>query len=148
MTGEEPVSCAVADLMEVAAGRLDDCFRPETGFAGFGNASRAKPWIAAVNGPALAGSCETALACDIIVVNETVSFGLPEVRRGLIASAGGLYHLPRIPRRTVALELVLTGERLPAKRALALGMVNGGLPGGRAGCGGSDHRRQRAACGP
>ena len=128
LTGAGEVFCAGADLREVAEGRLDDCFRPRSGFAGFVNAERSKPWLAAVNGPAFAGGCEIALACEVIIAAPGAAFALPEVRRGLIASAGGLYRLPRVLPRPVALELILTGQPLSADRALALGMINRIVP--------------------
>lgn len=116
--------CSGADLRDVAAGRLDDLFTPTAGFAGFVNAERRKPWIAAVNGFALAGGCEIALACDMIVAVEEAQFGLPEVTRGLIASAGGVYRLPRALPRPIALEMIATGQPIGAARAFALGLVN------------------------
>jgi enoyl-CoA hydratase len=87
-------------------------------------AVRVKPWIAAVDGLALAGGFELALACDMIVASEDAAFGLPEVTRGMISAAGGLYRLPRALPRAVALELIATGERLTADHAVALGLVN------------------------
>jgi len=117
-----------ADLKEVAAGRLETLWTPGGGFAGFVRAARVKPWIAAVNGLALAGGFELALACDMIVASEDAAFGLPEVTRGMIAAAGGLYRLPRALPRAVALELIATGERLTADRAAALGLVNRVVP--------------------
>jgi enoyl-CoA hydratase/carnithine racemase len=83
-----------------------------------------KPLIAAVEGPALGGGFELALACDLIVAAASATFGLPEVTRGLVAGGGGLIRLPRRVPRNVALELVLTGGRLSASRAEALGLVN------------------------
>lgn len=124
LTGAGPVFCAGADLAEVAAGRLDDCFRPASGFAGFVNSARSKPWIAAVNGPAFAGGFEIALACEMVLAVPDASFALPEVRRGLIASAGGLYRLPRGLPRPIALELILTGQPIEAARAFGLGLIN------------------------
>ena len=85
------VFSAGADLKEVAADHMDRLVRPETGFGGFVHHERQTPWIAAVEGLALAGGCELALACDMIVASEGGAFGLPEVTRGLIAGAGGLY---------------------------------------------------------
>ncbi len=126
------VFCAGADLKEVAQGRIQSLMTPDGGFAGFVHAKRTKPWIAAVEGMALAGGCELALACDLIVATEGGAFGLPEVMRGLMASAGGLYRLPRALPRGVALDLILTAERLPAERAAALGMVSRLAPAGRA----------------
>jgi enoyl-CoA hydratase len=84
----------------------------------------AKPLIAAVEGYALAGGFEAALACDLIVASVTARFGMPEVRRGLAATAGGLLRLPRqIPPR-IAMELVLTGRHIAASRAERLGLIN------------------------
>lgn len=120
--------CAGADLNFVAAGRLDDCFTSGGGFAGFVNAHRSKPWIAAVNGPALAGGFEIVLACDLAIAVETATFGLPEVSRGLIASAGGLYRLPQILPRVLAMELIATGRTLSADRAHAFGVINRIVP--------------------
>lgn len=120
--------CAGADLKEVSQGGLNALMTPDGGFAGFVRARRAKPWIAAVDGFALAGGFEIALACDMIVASEDAAFGLPEVTRGLIAAAGGLFRLPRALPRAVALELIATGGRLPAARALAFGLVNRVVP--------------------
>ena len=117
------VFCAGADLKEVAAGRVETLFTESGGFAGYVHAKRTKPWIAAVEGMALAGGCEIALASDLIVASEGGAFGLPEVLRGLVASAGGLYRLPRAIPRGIAIGLILTAERLPAARAAELGMV-------------------------
>ncbi|MCJ2187615.1 enoyl-CoA hydratase-related protein [Novosphingobium beihaiensis] len=124
------VFSAGADLKEVSAGNLNKLIRPETGFAGFVFHERTKPWIAAVEGLALAGGCELALACDMIVASEGGAFGLPEVLRGLIASAGGLFRLPRALPRAIAIEMILTADRLPSERAAELGMVNHLAPAG------------------
>ena len=126
LTGAEAggVFCAGADLKEVAAGGADALFTERGGFAGFVDAPRSKPWIAAVNGKALAGGCEIVLACDMVVAADTAAFGLPEVTRGLIAAAGGLYRLPRVLPRPLALELILTADTLPAADALRLGWLN------------------------
>ena len=115
---------AGADLKAVSSGNGHLLRTERGGFAGFVTAPRTKPWIAAVNGPALAGGCELALACDLRVAVPESRFGLPEVKRGLIASAGGLYRLPRALPQAVALEMILTGDPIPAERAHALGMVN------------------------
>ena len=123
---------AGADLGEVSRGKLSALWTPRGGFAGFVHARRTKPWIAAVEGLALAGGCEIALACDMIVASEGAAFGLPEVTRGLVASAGGLYRLARAIPRAIAMEMIVTGQRLPAARAAALGLVNELAPDGRA----------------
>jgi enoyl-CoA hydratase len=97
---------------------------PGKGFAGLTEAPPAKPLIAAVDGYALAGGFEIALACDLIVANKDSKFGIPEVKRGLAAAAGGLVRLPRqIPQR-LALELALTGEFVSAQRAYEMGLIN------------------------
>ena len=115
---------AGADLKAVSGGQGNELRTERGGFAGFVHAPKSKPWIAAVNGPALAGGCEIALACDLIVAAPAARFGLPEVKRGLIASAGGLYRLPRALPPAIAREMILTGEPISAERALQLGMVN------------------------
>jgi enoyl-CoA hydratase len=122
------VFCAGADLKEVAAGRGLDLFTARGGFAGFVFSERSKPWIAAVNGKALAGGCELALACELVVASDDAAFGLPEVSRGLIAAAGGLYRLPMALPRNLALELIMTAEPLEARRAFGHGLVNRLVP--------------------
>jgi enoyl-CoA hydratase len=117
------VFCAGADLKEVAAGRAESLFTAN-GFAGFVYADRKKPWIAAVNGKALAGGCEIVLACDLVVASAEASFGLPEVSRGLLAAAGGVFRLPRALPRNIAIELMITADNIDALRAAALGLVN------------------------
>ncbi|MES2902995.1 MAG: enoyl-CoA hydratase-related protein [Pseudomonadota bacterium] len=129
ITGEGDVSfCAGADLNAVAAGELDLLFTPDGGFAAFTHADRAKPWIAAVNGFALAGGCEIALSCDIVIAVENAKFGLPEVKRGLIASAGGLYRLPRALPRSLAFEMIATGDPIDAAKAAHYGLVSQVVP--------------------
>ncbi|RKF21769.1 enoyl-CoA hydratase [Altericroceibacterium spongiae] len=124
------VFSAGADLKEVNAGNLDRLMRPGSGFAGLVYARRTKPWIAAVEGLALAGGCELALACDMIVASEGGAFGLPEVMRGLAAGAGGLYRLPRVLPRAIAIEMIVTADRLSSERAAEFGMVNRVVPAG------------------
>lgn len=119
-----PTFCAGADLAEVAAGRASELSTPEGGFGGFVESRRDKPWIAAVRGSALGGGLEFSLACDLRVVAETTVVGLPEVKRGLIAGAGGIYRLPRQIPRAIALEMIAVGEPITAQRAYALGLVN------------------------
>lgn len=94
------------------------------GFAGLCERSPRKPIIAAVEGYALAGGCELALACDLIVAANNANFGLPEVKRGIVAGSGGMLRLPdRIPYH-IAMEVVLTGDMFPASRAAEYGLVN------------------------
>lgn len=125
--------CAGADLKAISEGRLAEIVGVEPyGFAGLVRGQREKPMVAAVDGPALAGGCEIAIACDLIVAGETACFGLPEVRRGIIAGAGGLQRLPRLIAPQRALEMILTGRTVQAPEALELGLVNEVVPAGRA----------------
>jgi enoyl-CoA hydratase len=90
VTGEGTVFSAGADLKAIAAGQAGELATSKGGFAGIARRERRKPIIAAVDGPALAGGCEIALACDLIVASKAAAFGLPEVKRSLVAAAGGL----------------------------------------------------------
>jgi enoyl-CoA hydratase/carnithine racemase len=129
LTGAGPHAfCAGADLKAIAAGRSHELATEEGGFAGFVYAKRSKPWIAAVQGHALAGGLEITLACDMVVAAETATFGLPEVKRSLIAAAGGLFRLPRALPRAIALEMIATGEAISAARAAQFGLVNRLVP--------------------
>lgn len=83
-----------------------------------------KPVVAAVNGYALGGGCELAMACHLRVAAETAQFGQPEVQLGLIAGYGGTQRLPRLVGRGIATELLLTGDRISAQRAYEVGLVN------------------------
>jgi enoyl-CoA hydratase len=94
------------------------------GFAGITERPPATPVIAAVEGYALAGGFEIALSCDLIVASETAKFGLPEVRRGLVAGAGGLLRLPRRVPYHLAMEIALTGEHVTAQRLHQAGLVS------------------------
>jgi enoyl-CoA hydratase len=118
------------------------------GLAGLTNAAIRKPLIAAVEGYALAGGFEMALACDLIVAAETAKFGLPEVKRGLVANAGGLVRLPRQLPYRVALELVLTGDMVPARALHAHGLINRLAPEGQALAVALELARSIAANGP
>ena len=101
------------------AGGLDGLFVPEAGFGGLtSRRDRPKPIIAAVNGTALGGGLEVALSCHVIVADEKATFGLPEVKVGLVAAAGGLVRLPRVLPRAVAQDMILTGRTLDADEAL------------------------------
>jgi enoyl-CoA hydratase len=124
LTGAPPTFCAGADLKVIQAGRRDELRTPRGGFAGIVARERAKPIIAAVEGQALAGGTEICLACDLIVASRTAQFGIPEVKRGLVAAGGGLFRLPRRLPLGVALELAMTGEPLDADRAYHFGLVN------------------------
>jgi enoyl-CoA hydratase len=97
---------------------------PGRGLAGICEAPPRKPMIAAVEGWALAGGFEIALACDLIVAAENAQFGIPEVKRGLVAAAGGLLRLPRRLPPHVAMEMALTGDPISAADAYRHGLVN------------------------
>jgi enoyl-CoA hydratase len=124
LTHAGTVFSAGADLKAIAAGQAATLQTPRGGFAGLTARSRTKPIIAAVDGPALAGGCEIALACDLIVASTQARFGLPEVKRSLVAAAGGLFRLPRAIPQKVAMEVAITGEPLDAERAHHFGLVN------------------------
>ena len=122
ITGAGGNFCAGMDLKAFANGE-----RPwieGSGFAGMTEAPPRKPLIAAVEGFALAGGFEIALACDLIVASRTARFGLPEARRGLVAAAGGLLRLPRRMPYHLAMEIALTGRQLSAEEGLAHGLLN------------------------
>jgi enoyl-CoA hydratase len=123
------VFCAGMDLRAFAAGgKMIDESRP--GLEVFTDRVYPKPIVAAVNGTAVAGGFELMLACDLAVVAEHARFGLPEVKRGLVAAGGGT-NLPRRVPLALALELALTGETIEAQHALRLGLVNRVVPGDR-----------------
>lgn len=122
LTGAGGSFCAGMDLKRFAAG--EPASVPGRGFGGLTERPPAKPLIAAVEGHALAGGFELVLACDLVVAAKGARFGLPEVKRGLVARGGGLIRLPRLVPRALAMELVLTGDTLTADRAAALGLVN------------------------
>ncbi len=123
--------CAGADLKAISRG--ENIFHPEHpewGFAGFVQHFIDKPVIAAVNGTALGGGTELALASDLVVAQVSARFGLPEVKRGLIAAAGGVFRIvDQLPRK-VAMELLLTGEPISAEEALRWGLINQVVPDG------------------
>ncbi|OZC83395.1 enoyl-CoA hydratase [Rhodococcus sp. 06-418-1B] len=121
------------DLKEAALGiRPTDPRMNRWGFAGITKHSTSKPIIAAVNGAALGGGAEIAMASDVIVASETATFGLPEVRRGIIAGAGGAFRLGKQIPPKIALEVMLTGTALTAEKALKYGLVNKVVPAGNA----------------
>jgi enoyl-CoA hydratase len=122
LTGAGGVFSAGMDLKAFAAG--DTPVIPGRGFAGITRADIKTPLIAAVEGYALGGGTEMALACDMIVAARDATFGQTEVHYGIVPPEGGMVRLPeRIPRN-IALELLLTGDPLPAARAEQLGLVN------------------------
>jgi acetyl-CoA C-acetyltransferase len=129
--------CAGNDLVYSASGA--PMWVPKNGFGGLtSRRDMPKPVIAAVNGYAMGGGCEIALACHLVVADATAQFALSEVRVGLIAAGGGLVRLPRTVPPKVATEMILTGRRITASEALGYGLVNrvteaaGALAGARA----------------
>jgi enoyl-CoA hydratase/carnithine racemase len=119
------------DLKAFAAGEAGDIMGANGGFGGIAQRDFPKPIIAAVNGSALAGGCEIMLSCDLVVAVEEAKFGIPEVKRGLMAAAGALIRLPKRIPPTIAMELALTGDPIDAQRALALGLINRVVPADR-----------------
>jgi enoyl-CoA hydratase len=132
LTGAGTVFCAGADLGVIARGHDREMFTQRGGFGGFVRLPRTKPMIAAVDGPALAGGFELALACDLIVASTNARFGLPEVKRSLVAAAGGLVRLPRILPQQTALRMLLTGDPIDAEIANRHGLVSELVDPGRA----------------
>jgi enoyl-CoA hydratase len=124
LTAEGDVFSAGADLKAINEGRAGELATAKGGFGGIANRARTKPIIAAVDGPALAGGTEIVLSCDLVVASTAASFGIPEVKRSLVAAAGGLFRLPRLLPRNIALELGLTGDPISAERAYHYGLVN------------------------
>src|SRR3954449_7240994 len=125
-TGQErPVFCAGADLKVIASSGDPSTLETERGgFAGYVFRERTKPIVVAVDGLATAGGCEIVLASDIVVATTRSAFALFEVKRNLIADAGGLFRLPRAVGKAVALDVILTAEPLEARRAYDLGLVS------------------------
>lgn len=122
LTGAGGTFCSGMDLKGFLKGEL-----PVAGDRGFGGLTAwtpKKPIIAAVDGYALAGGMELALGCDMIVANVDAKFGIPEIKRGLVAAGGGVVQLPRLLPRPLAMELALTGDPIGARRAFDLGLVN------------------------
>ena len=122
LTGAGKGFCAGMDLKAFVAGERPHV--PGRGFAGIVERAAEKPLIAAIEGFAVAGGLEVALACDLIVAARGARLGIPEVKRSLVAAGGALLRLPRALPRNVAMELALTGDPIDAERAHALGLVN------------------------
>jgi enoyl-CoA hydratase len=122
LTGAGGTFCSGMDLKAFLKGEVPVV--DDRGFAGITVRGPDKPLIAAVEGYALAGGCEIALACDLIVASTEAQFGIPEVKRSLVAAGGGLFRLPLALPAKVALELALTGDPITAQRAYDLGLVN------------------------
>ena len=122
LTGAGGNFCAGMDLKAFLRGEV---VRVEgRGLLGIVMTPPRKPLIAAVEGYALAGGCEAMLACDLAVAARDAKFGIPEVKRGLAAGAGGLLRLPRLLPPRIAMELALTGDIMSAERAAEFGLVN------------------------
>jgi enoyl-CoA hydratase len=128
LTGGPKVFAAGADIADMAnQGPVDQLLRDHTGrwapLAGF-----KKPLIAAVNGYALGGGCEVALMCDLIIAGDNARLGQPEINLGIIPGAGGTQRWPRAAGKYVAMEVMLTGAPVTARRAYELGIVNKVVP--------------------
>ena len=130
LTGAGGTFCAGMDLKAFLSGDLPEI--AGRGLAGITITPPRKPLIAAVEGWALAGGLELVLACDLVVAADGSKFGVPEVKRGLVAAAGGALLLTRRIPFAQAMELLLTGEPITADRAAALGLVNRLVPDGTA----------------
>lgn len=120
--------CSGMDLKEAAQTGPGHGLLPGRGFAGITERRFAKPVIAAVNGAAVAGGFEIALACDIIVAADGAVFGLPEVKRGMFAFAGGVQRLSRRLPRSMAMSMILSGDPVDAQRLYQLGVVSQVVP--------------------
>ncbi|MGV9609923.1 crotonase/enoyl-CoA hydratase family protein [Streptomyces sp. NPDC003631] len=130
LTGTGGTFSAGMDLKAALRGESPNV--PGRGFGGVTEVERTKPLIAAVEGWAMGGGFELALACDLIVAAEGAHFGLPEVKRGLIAAGGGVIRLPRRIPYHLAMEFLLTGEPVSGARAGELGLANRVVPTGQA----------------
>jgi enoyl-CoA hydratase len=122
ITGAGKGFCAGMDLKAFVTG--ESPWVGDRGFAGITQRSASKPLIAAVEGFAVAGGLEVALACDLIVAARGARLGIPEVKRSLVAAGGGLLRLPRVLPRAIAMEMALTGDPITAERGYELGLVN------------------------
>ena len=120
-TGDQAFSAGM-DLKAFITGELP--ITHKGGFGGTASREFVKPLIAAVNGRALAGGLELMLSCDLVVAADHAEFGIPEVKRGLVAAAGAMFRLPQRIPLSLALEMAMTGEPISAQRALELNLVN------------------------
>lgn len=146
LTGAGGTFCSGMDLKAFVRGESPSV--EGRGFAGLTEAPPAKPLIAAVEGYALAGGFETMLACDLVVAADNAKFGLPEVKRGLVAAAGGVYTLPERTHRAIAMEMALTGDLYPTEFVAGHGLINRIVPAGQALEGALELARTIAANGP
>jgi enoyl-CoA hydratase len=146
LTGAGGTFCSGMDLKAFVSGEVP--FVEGRGFAGLTEYRASKPIIAAVEGYALAGGFELAISCDLVVAAADVKFGIPEVKRGLAAAAGGLVKLPKqIPSR-IAMELALTGDFIGSDRAYELGLINRVSESGKALDGAMELAQKISANGP
>jgi enoyl-CoA hydratase len=122
LTGAGKGFCAGMDLKAFVAG--ESPYADDRGFAGITRRAAVKPLIAAIEGFAVAGGLEVALACDLIVAAKGAKLGIPEVKRSLVAAGGAMLRLPRVLPRNLAMELALTGDPITAERGYELGLVN------------------------
>lgn len=122
LTGANGVFSSGMDLKAFVSGELPVV--EGRGLAGFTESPPAKPLIAAVEGYALAGGFEIAISCDLVVAARDAVFGIPEVKRGLVAAGGGLLRLPKQVPQRIAMQMALTGEPVDASRAFELGLIN------------------------
>lgn len=120
--------CSGMDLKEAAESGAGQGLIPGRGFGGLTERRRRKPLVVAVNGAAVAGGFEIVLAADIVIAAEHATLGLPEVKRGLFAFAGGVQRLARAVPRAAALGLILSGDPIPAQRAWELGLLTEVVP--------------------
>ena len=128
LTGGPRVFAAGADIGDMAErSPVEQLVRDQTG-RWRGLVALTKPLVAAVNGYALGGGCEVALMCDLIVAGDSARFGQPEINLGIIPGAGGTQRWPRTVGKQVAMEVVLTGAPIGARRAYELGLVNKVVP--------------------
>jgi enoyl-CoA hydratase len=130
LTGAGGFFCAGMDLGAFVKG--ESPWYGDRGFAGIAQRGARKPLIAAIEGFAVAGGFEVALACDLVVAAEGAKLGIPEAKRSLVAAGGALLHLPKRMPYHVVMELALTGDPLPAERFHDLGVVNRIAPKGGA----------------
>ena len=120
--------CSGMDMKEAAANGPGSGLIPGRGFGGITQRRRTKPLIAAINGAAVAGGFEIALACDIVIAADHAVFALAEVRHGMFAFSGGIQRLARMVPRQTALALILTGEPIGARRMVELGLASEVVP--------------------
>jgi len=130
LTGAGGTFCSGMDLKAFVSGETPTV--EGRGFGGLTEKPPAKPLIAAVEGYALAGGLELMISCDLIVAADNAKFGIPELKRGLAAAAGGLVRLPRQVPPRLAMELALTGDFISAERAAEMGLINRVVPAGTA----------------